>query len=198
MLTQAYRDLFPAIADCAAALIGLLFVAMTVAGHRDPADRPVVIRQVRAAVSILAFTNALVVALVALVPGNNAGYWAIVLAVIGLFFTAAGTRSIFASHPARRHIPRQLGLIALLMVVFVFELFAGVDLIWHPHSNDAAQLLANLLIALLVIGIARAWELVGDRRTGIISSIAVLVGHNPIPEEEATELGPKGAPARSP
>jgi hypothetical protein len=31
---------------------------------------------------------------------------------------------------------------------------------------------------LLIIGIARAWELVGDRDTGIIASIAVLSGHD--------------------
>jgi hypothetical protein len=32
---------------------------------------------------------------------------------------------------------------------------------------------------LLIIGIARAWELVGDRDTGIIASIAVLSGRDP-------------------
>ena len=30
---------------------------------------------------------------------------------------------------------------------------------------------------MLIIGIVRAWELVGDRATGIIASIAVLTGH---------------------
>ena len=63
-----------AIADCAAALTGLLLVAMTVARRHSPADRPVVIEQVRAAASILAFTNALAVSLFGLVPGNNIGY----------------------------------------------------------------------------------------------------------------------------
>ena len=90
MLNGAYRDLLPAIANCSAALIGLLFVAMTVARRRSPSDRPVVIEQVRAAACILAFTNALAVSLFGLVPGNNIGYPAIVLAVIGIFFTAAG------------------------------------------------------------------------------------------------------------
>jgi len=34
-----------------------------------------------------------------------------------------------------------------------------------------------VLVASLLIGIARAWELVGDWNTGIVSSIALLVGH---------------------
>jgi len=35
---------------------------------------------------------------------------------------------------------------------------------------------------LLIIGIARAWELIGDRATGVIASIAVLTGHGPNPD----------------
>ena len=114
-----------------------------------------------------------------MVPGDNVGYWAVTLAVIGIFFTAAGARSIFSSHMARRHVPRQLALITLLLTTFAFELGVGVELIRNPHSSGAAEVLGNLLVALLIIGIARAWELVGDRDTGIIASIAVLSGHDP-------------------
>lgn len=33
----------------------------------------------------------------------------------------------------------------------------------------------------MIVGIARAWELVGDRNTGIVASIAVLTRHVPGP-----------------
>jgi hypothetical protein len=69
-------------------------------------------------------------------------------------------------------------LITLLLATFAFELAGGIVLILHPHSNGAAELVSNLLVVLLIIGIVRAWELVGDRATGIISSIAVLTGHD--------------------
>jgi hypothetical protein len=191
VLAGTYRDLFPAIADCAAALTGLLFVAVSVAARHNPSDRPVVIQQVRAAASILAFTNALAVSLFGLVPGNNIGYPATVLAVIGIFYTAAGTRSIFSGHLPRRDVPRQLGLIALLLLTFAFELAGGIDLILNPHSAGQAELVSNLLIGLLIIGIARAWELVGDRATGIIASIAVLTGHDPTQTTAAASLPPE-------
>jgi hypothetical protein len=71
------------------------------------------------------------------VPGDNAGYWAVALAVIGIFFTAAGARSIFSSGMARRHVPRQLALITLLLVTFAFELVAGIELIRKPSSSGA-------------------------------------------------------------
>ena len=104
------------------------------------------------------------------------------MAVIGICFTAAGTRSIFSSHVPRRHVPRQLGLIALLLATFASELAGGIVLILNPHSSGAAGLVSNLLVALLIIGIARAWELVGDRETGLIASITVLTGHDHNPD----------------
>ena len=86
-------------------------------------------------------------------------------------------------------------MIALLLLTFAFELAGGIDLILNPHSNGAAELVSDLLVALLIIGIGRAWELVGDRETGIISSIAVLTGHDhnpggPLPAS-AAPIGPR-------
>jgi hypothetical protein len=179
VLGGTYQELLPAIAECAATLTGLLFVAMTVAGRHGPAGRPVVIQQVRAAACILAFTNALAVSLFGLAPGNNAGYPAVVLAVIGILFIAAGARSIFFSgRLARRHVLRQLGLLALLLLAFASELAGGIALIVNPRSASASELVGNVLVALLIIGIARAWELIGDRGAGAIASIAILTGHD--------------------
>jgi len=182
-----YRDLFAAIAGCAAALTGLLFVAMSVASGRDRASGSSVIQQVRAAASLLSFTNVLAVSLFSLVPHTNVGFPATVLAVVGIFFTAAGTRSIFTS-PSTRHRRqrwRQLGLIILLLVLFGTELAGGIMLLVNPRSTTGIQLVGNILVGLVLVGVARAWELVGDRDTGIIASIAVLTGH---------ELGPLGPP----
>jgi len=196
-----YRELLGAVAECAAALSGLLFVAVTVVGRQRPAGRPAVVGQVRAAASIVAFTNALTVALFGLVPGNNAGYPAIVMAVIGMLFTAAGARSVFVGPMARRLVARQLALLAFLLVTFTAELVGGADLLANPRSAGAAELVSNLLIVLLVIGLARAWELVGDRDTRVIASIAVLAGHGPTrsedPNSEAgTTARSAGMPAR--
>jgi hypothetical protein len=198
VLTGSYRDLLPAIAGCAAALIGLLFVALTVSRRHSPDDRPVVIEQVRAAASIVAFTNALAVSLFGLVPGNNIGYPAATLAVIGIFFTAAGTRSIFSGHLPRQHMPRQLAFIALLLATFAFELAGGIALLLNPLDNGAAGLVSNLLVALLLIGIARAWELVGDRDTGILTSLAVLARHEHPPGAPQPESAPAGPATTKP
>jgi hypothetical protein len=179
VLTGTSKELLTAVASSGAALTGLLFVAMSVAPRTRLAGQPAVIRDVRAAASLLAFTDALAVSLFGLVPHDNAGYPALVMAVIGILFTAAGTRSILSSPATTRlHVQRQAGLILLLLAAFGVEFVAGVELIDSSASSTAAGLLGNVLVALLLIGIARAWELVGDRDTGIIASIAVLAGRD--------------------
>lgn len=180
MLSGTYEEFFAAIAASAAALTGLLFVALSVAPREGRSDNPVIIGQVRAGAALLAFTNALAVSLFGLVPGNNVGYPAIVAAVIGIFFAAAGTRSILANpYTAKQHVRRQIVLIAALLLTFGFELLGGIGLVAQPHDTGSAQLVGNLLVGLLLLGIGRSWEFVGDRDTGIIASIAVLAGHEP-------------------
>ncbi len=169
-----YKDLFGIIATSSATLTGLLFVALSVSNTRAKAHP--VIREFRAAAALLAFTNALAVSLFALVPGTNVGYPAVVLGVTGVFFTGAGIRTSFALHQVRRQRHSQLYLIVLLLLAFGVEFGYGLERVLHPHRRAALAPIGYVLIASLHIGIARAWELVGDRDTGILSSLAVLLG----------------------
>ena len=125
MVTGTYRDLFVAIAGSAGALTGLLFVALSVAPRTPTGQRPDVIRQVRAAAALIAFTNALAVSLFGLVPNNEIGYPAAAFAVGGILFTLGGVRSILADPVARGRFQGQLGLIVLLLAAFGVEIVVG-------------------------------------------------------------------------
>ena len=182
-----------AVAASAAALTGLLFVAMSVAPRSAVAGLPAVIRQVRAAASLLAFTNTLAVSLFGLIPGNNAGIPAVVVAAIGILFTAASVRSMLADvATSREQALRQAGLVGLLFAAFCVELGGGIALVANPASTGAANVVCNVLAALMFIGIARAWELIGDRDTGIFASIAILTGHaRGLPSSLSAETPPR-------
>jgi hypothetical protein len=173
VLTEAYREVLTAVATCAAGLIGLLFVAISVA----PREGRGVIHQVRASSALLAFTNALTVSLFGLVPGSSIGSVAIVVGVVGVLFTAASVRSIAASPDvSRQQAWRQAGLVVLLLAAFSVEIASGIGLLTKHTGAFGPESLSNILIGLLLIGIARAWELVGNRDTGILASILVLTG----------------------
>jgi hypothetical protein len=184
MVVGGYRDLFVAIAGSAATLTGLLFVALSVTPRRGAELGPAVILQVRTSAALLTFNNALAVSLFGLVPGTNAGIPSLVLGVIGITFSAAAVRSIRSSgSPARQQL-FQLELIGLLLLIFGTELVSGIFVIGNPRSGGGVQFISYALIASLIVGISRAWELIGDRDTGLAASIAVLLGRRP--RSEAT------------
>ena len=178
-----YRELFAAIAATAGSLTGLLFVALSVAPRRGPAAGPTAIQQVRVAAALLAFTNAMAVSLFSLVPGTSPGYPAVVLGVIGILFTAAGVRSILSSQATRRQQRQQLGLVILLLLIFGTELACGVAVLADSRLSTAVQVMCYALIASVLVGIARAWELVGERDTGLWASLSVLTGRAQGPDD---------------
>jgi hypothetical protein len=178
VITGAYRDLFAATAGAAAALTGLLFVAMSVGRDRALVRGPLVIRQIRASAALLAFTNTLAIALFGLVPGTNIGYPAVTVASIGILFTAAAIRSIVASRASPALVRSQTALIMLLLLICFTELIAGVVVLGNPASSSAVQVIGYAVVSAMLFGIARAWEFIGERETGIFASLGVLVGRS--------------------
>jgi hypothetical protein len=178
-----------AIATTAGSLTGLLFVALSVAPRRQRDLGPRVIRQIRAAAALLAFSNALSVSLFSLVPGTNIGYPSIALGVIGIAFTAAAMRSIVTGPATPAQKRAQLSLITLLLAIFGTELIAGILALSQPISKPPDSI-GYALVASLVVGISRAWELVGDIDTGLMASITALIGHGP--PAQADDSAPAG------
>ncbi len=204
MVTGAYRDLFAATASAAGALTGLLFVAMSVGRSQALVRGPAVIRQIRASAALLAFTNTLTVALFGLVPGTNIGYPSVILAIIGILFTAAAIRSIVASHASPAQVRSQTGLIMLLLLICFTELVAGIVVLANPASSLSVQVIGYAVVSALLFGIARAWEFIGEREPGIFASLGVLVGHtDPRRASAATDgrskdPGGRGSPPAGP
>jgi hypothetical protein len=190
VVSATYRDLFAAVATASAALTGLLFVALSLVPRRGSSSGLSVIQQVRAAAAWLAFTNALAVALFSLVPGTNAGYPALVLGITGIAFTGAGIRSILVSQATFRQQRRQLGLVVLLVLIFGAELTAGIVLLARPDSSTSAQVIGYALVASILVGVARSWELVGERDTSLIASIMTLAARRPhVMDDDADDAG---------
>ena len=99
--------------------------------------------------------------------------------MVGILFTAASVRSIVTSPDvSAEQAWRQTGLVVLLFAAFGGELACGIGLTSNNTSVFGPGLLSNTLVALLLLGIARAWELVGNRDTGVLASLAVLAGRD--------------------
>jgi hypothetical protein len=161
MTTASAHEFFAACASVAGALIGLLFVAISVAPERILGPEASDVHGVRAAATLTAFTNALTVVLFGLIPGFNAGNAAVVIAIIGLLFIGGALLRLLPGWRAGQVRLLDLTFLAGLLVVFVIQLIAGIGLDRHPADRDDLQILCVLVIVCFLIGIERAWGLVG-------------------------------------
>jgi hypothetical protein len=176
VIPPGFRELFSASAAVGGTLIGLLFVAISVARDRVSDDGVEgQTHRVRASAALTSFVNALTVSLFALVPGTVVGWTAFAVAVIGLLFVIASLMSLL--RVARAHV-MELGdafFLFGLAATFVLQLFAGLAVAGNPHDVGSVRTIAILVIVCFLLGIARAWELIGGPSIGLGSELRAIV-----------------------
>jgi len=173
VVPDSYTAFFAAGAGVAGALIGLLFVAISV-GAGATAEEGRLEFDVRAGRAFSALTDALVVSLFALIPGTDLGSTALWVALIG--FTsciALGLLLVRARGVVRRR--SQLAMLGLQALVFIYQAAVGAQLMRHPRQVSSVHTLAVLTVVFLLIGMARSWQLIGGRDTGLLSAVAEVV-----------------------
>jgi hypothetical protein len=172
VVPASYHEFFSGCANVAGALVGLLFVAISVSPEKLTGADATIGFQVRAAAAFSALVNALVITLFALLPGTNLGIVALITGVSGLGSTAG--IALFELRDAKLRQVREALLTALLVVLYGYQIDSAVRLLANAADTDALQGVAIIVVVCFLSGIARAWELLGGRQTGIVHTAIAI------------------------
>jgi hypothetical protein len=179
MVPEELHDFFVASAGVAGALIGLLFVAISVSGSRlADEDDSAPIHRIRAAAALTAFLNALTVSLFALIPDDRLPWASVSVAVAGLLFVAASLLSLVRLRvlTSLRRARDALFLVGLA-VIFGFQLETGLELTANSHDEGNLSTIAVLVIACFLVGIYRSWDLIGGPSFGVRREVTEIIHH---------------------
>jgi len=180
----SFHDFFSGCATIAGALIGLLFVALSVSPEYLRGENARTDHQVRAGAAFSALDNTMVIALFALLPTTDFGTVAIILAATGLGTTAA---LVFVLVREDKRIGR--GDLYMFLILLVLYGLQGANAVQLEHTPHRVGLIANqgvLAVLFFLFGIARSWQLVGAREFGLVSTLASLI-------HRAADNGPQTA-----
>jgi hypothetical protein len=173
MVPASFDNYFLAMAGAGGALIGLLFVAVSISPERTfgPGAHP--LRQGMASAAYTALVNGFFISVWALAPGNSVGYIALTMSAVGLIGGAGFGVELLREQwrpgqPARERLlqmGRALVIVALTLGLYGYEGLEAVLLIQHPHTVGYLYGLSGALFGVYALGLARAWQLLGAPRT---------------------------------
>ena len=173
-MPQQFANFFTTSAGASAALVGLLFVAVSrdegggVFGSAARADRHAV-----ATGAFAALANAFFVSLGTLIPGANLGAVALVVGALALLNTLGLGRELWRRRlEGRRYAGRGALLVLGGLVLYGTEMWWALKLLRDaPAEADDSYytMLAFLLVGVYVVGLGRAWELLGAPQKGVLA-----------------------------
>jgi hypothetical protein len=76
---------------------------------------------------------------------------------------------------------RDAAFILGLAVVFLVQLYEGINVSLHPGDSGSVDTVAVLVVICFLIGVARAWELIRGPQVGLVRVLSAAVreaGHD--------------------
>jgi len=185
----SYTEFFSGTATVAGALVGLLFVALSVSPERLRSVTGSVEHQAMAGTAFTALVDALFVSLIGLQPGGGLNYGAVILGGLGLTSSIGLMVRLWRSRSTEVLSRRWPYLLGWGIAVYAAQVISG-----FVASSMSAQVSLSVVFLYIMFGtaISRSWELLGLRGGGPLDLLAERLEARP-PAPPANP-GPDSAP----
>ena len=177
MVPSAFDAYLGAVATAAAALIGLLFVAVSVRDDTIFGPNAIPGGEALAVTAFIGLVNSFVVSLLGLIPKVNIGETAVITAVIVAVITIVA----IARLQQRLHARRSMIVSAITLLACAAQFVLGVLLLVNPHDSNQLINLCFVVFVTLIVSLQRAWSLLRGRHLATAHSTAVTGDHDPPP-----------------
>jgi hypothetical protein len=152
MVPADFANYFLASAGAGGALVGLLFVAVSIAPERTVMETAPLDRQAVSVGAFVALLNAFFISLAALIPGANLVWVTLVMSLVSLFNTISLGWTLLRQRPIWQQLLRRAFMIAVSLTLYGFELYYAVQLLQFPSQPDPIFILAGLLVGVYGLG----------------------------------------------
>jgi hypothetical protein len=167
----SYYPFFGGAATVAGALIGLLFVALSLSPERLR-DAASVEHQAIAATAFTVLVDALFISLIGLQPGSGLQQGAAIFGALGLSSTVGLTLRLWRNRHLAHLSNRWPFFLVVIMAIYAAQLVTGL----LPETPaGAADRTATFVYVMLGVGIARAWQLLGLKVGGLLNELGVTI-----------------------
>jgi hypothetical protein len=157
-------------AGVGATLIGLIFVAVSIAPERTVMEGAPLERQAVAASAFSALSNGFFISFFGLLSSSAFTSVTILMSSLGLSSISLLIVSLVRHREGGlRSFVRRLTSLLASIVLYIYELFEAIALVQQPRDTSAAYTIAVLLGCAYAVGLLRAWQLLGARRFGLSS-----------------------------
>ncbi len=190
----SYSEFFSGTATVAGALVGLLFVALSVSPERLRNVTGSVEHQAMAATAFTALVNALFVSLIGLQPGGGLAFGAVILGGLGLTSSCGLAVRLWRARGTEALSRRWPYLLGFIITVYAAQVISGVAV--AGSASAQADLSVVFMYIMFGTGISRSWELLGLRGGGPLDLLAQRLEARPsAPAAPSAQVaGPESAP----
>ena len=168
MVPPEFANFFIASASAGGALVGLLFVAVSIAPEQIVAAQAPIERQAVAGTAFTALMNAFFISLFALIPHFNIGFIIMPFSALCLFISLIQASYLLRHPKSWQSWIRRIFLVSLSILLYGLEIWNGYQLFTDPSQPGNLYGLISCMLGAFGLGLIRAWELLGVRRYGFL------------------------------